>query len=116
MKAIRAKLGVPETLSSEYSKEGQIKMIYERFRPLAGGGRGAGQDDADAQCAQGPCTGDDVAQLPDDLKELMPREAVLMHGTAEALETMRAKFADQHAVALPARQIRQDVRVAAGDP
>jgi hypothetical protein len=35
MKAIRAKLGVPETLSSEYSKEGQIKMIYERFRPLS---------------------------------------------------------------------------------
>ena len=27
-------------------------------------------------------------------KELMPREAILMHGTAEALETMRAKFAD----------------------
>ena len=28
-------------------------------------------------------------------KELMPREAILMHGTAEALETMRAKFTDQ---------------------
>ena len=28
-------------------------------------------------------------------KELMPREAILMHGTAEALETMKAKFADQ---------------------
>ena len=28
-------------------------------------------------------------------KELMPREAVMMHGTAEALETMKAKFADQ---------------------
>jgi hypothetical protein len=35
MREIRAKLGVPETLSSEYSKEGQIKMIYERFRPLS---------------------------------------------------------------------------------
>ena len=28
-------------------------------------------------------------------KELMPREAILMHGTAEALDTMRAKFNEQ---------------------
>ena len=28
-------------------------------------------------------------------KELMPREAILMHGTAEALETIKAKFAEE---------------------
>ena len=31
---IRERLGVPETLSADYSKAGQIKMIGDRFRPL----------------------------------------------------------------------------------
>ena len=35
-----------------------------------------------------------AALLDATFKELMPREAVMMHGTAEALETMKKKFAD----------------------
>ena len=34
MTKIREKLGVPETLSDDYTKAGQIKMIGDRFRPL----------------------------------------------------------------------------------
>ena len=37
-----------------------------------------------------------IAELLDaTFKELLPREAVQMHGTAEAFETMKSKFADQ---------------------
>lgn len=34
MTAIREKLGVPETVSADYSRDSQVKMLADRFRPL----------------------------------------------------------------------------------